>query len=780
MVVVPLRLATVCASTTRRTSGHASEDKRSFVSPLQTRENTCCSTSAATQVVVASSDGRRTHSCERVWSALFLPAAYPVIDDCPSIRAISPRDKPAPPKAKVERRPTLAAFHKTLKPQLARLDEAQRARGVRRAGGSDVSVRRYLSEAAEREVLRLLNAQLGHEQRVTTDDVRLAVRTVASGRGTTTIPSDFPPSRWVLAFKRQHGFVQPNSFTFEATVARRGGRAGFGLPKRLERTSLRPVQAQAQAQAQAEAEAQAQAQAHAQALVAARPRPLLRAEPHVDSERAPGAATSSSSNDNHVYRDHDIDDIDDDDHSNYNYNGSMSMCNGDSSSIREAHGEASSDEDEEDEELDEDSGGSLLPMLSETAMAYSGPRAPVDGEGQAQQPPQPQYFGPCHRAYPHQSPQQRRARIADDYPRAVVNGWPMPRTSESAAALDERRHRLSWEDLSSERGSTATMSYRMNGDDADVGPGNGTDESCMLPHLRPGISESGRSLDDMQDLASNASSYNCKRNYKLSHTVPAETWEKAIAAVEQRGMSLRAAAKMYGVHFAALHRRVKKRAQGSHANGTDRYFHPSDEAGIMRVVVAHAELGVLMTFDELMRLVEAAALRKLPDISVKSARKLLTRFQSRNAQSIRHIIEDWPPPLPVVDPNEGMPSQPQPYLEHPGFTFASESPPALLSSVATESSTGARDGDAATTAAVAATSTPRTSESKSTVLVSPSRRHVVTRRHELSHPTTSNNGRLPGLDNNSNRALSVAPSERMRFVSPRTRSPGDNDPVLVV
>ncbi|POM61548.1 DNA-binding protein [Phytophthora palmivora] len=75
---------------------------------------------------------------------------------------------------------------------------------------------------------------------------------------------------------------------------------------------------------------------------------------------------------------------------------------------------------------------------------------------------------------------------------------------------------------------------------------------------------------------------------------------------------------MYGVHFAALHRRVKKRAQGGQSKGNNGYFHPSDEAGIMRVVVARAELGVLMTFDELMRLVEAAALRKLPDISHES------------------------------------------------------------------------------------------------------------------------------------------------------------------
>ncbi|GMF17523.1 unnamed protein product [Phytophthora lilii] len=192
----------------------------------------------------------------------------------------------------------------------------------------------------------------------------------------------------------------------------------------------------------------------------------------------------------------------------------------------------------------------------------------------------------------------------------------------------------------------------------------------------------------MQDAASTASSSNEKqRGYKLSHTVPAETWEKAIAAVEQQGMSLRAAAKLYGVHFAALHRRVKKRAQGGLAKGNNGYFHPSDEAGIMRVVVARAELGVLMTFDELMRLVEAAALRKLPDISVEAARNLLVRFQSRNEQSIRHITDDWPPPRPALDASlssDDVPLQRQPYLEHPGFTVRSDT------------------GGAATAAAVAA------------------------------------------------------------------------------
>ncbi|CEG42524.1 conserved hypothetical protein [Plasmopara halstedii] len=184
--------------------------------------------------------------------------------------------------------------------------------------------------------------------------------------------------------------------------------------------------------------------------------------------------------------------------------------------------------------------------------------------------------------------------------------------------------------------------------------------SDFAPLSNPEIRNTNEPLQD------DASTQIEKRSYKLSHTVPAETWEKAIAAVEQKGMSLRAAAKIYGVHFAALHRRVKKRAQGGKSNkGYSGYFHPSDEAGIVRVVVAHAELGVLMSFDELMKLVETAALRKLPNLSVEDARKLMMRFQSRNEQSIRHIIDDWPPPM--LTASSGASNN---YLEHPGYNNA--------------------------------------------------------------------------------------------------------------
>ncbi|KAG2502810.1 hypothetical protein JM18_009623, partial [Phytophthora kernoviae] len=216
--------------------------------------------------------------------------------------------------------------------------------------------------------------------------------------------------------------------------------------------------------------------------------------------------------------------------------------------------------------------------------------------------------------------------------------------------------------------------------DSENGTTTASSSNASVVASAPASSVSTRKNYESQDSSSTS---NEKRGYKLSHTVPPETWENAIAAVEQQGMSLRSAAKMYGVHFAALHRRVKKRAQGGSAKGISGYFHPSDEAGIMRVVVARAELGVLMTFDELMKLVETAALRKLPDISVDAARKLIARFQSRNEQSIRHIIVDWPPPRPTVATSSGndISQQHHYHLEHPGYDYGS--------------------GDAATAAAVA-------------------------------------------------------------------------------
>ncbi|GMF20165.1 unnamed protein product [Phytophthora lilii] len=282
-----------------------------------------------------------------------------------------------------------------------------------------------------------------------------------------------------------------------------------------------------------------------------------------------------------------------------------------------------------------------------------------------------------------QQQHQRRALVVDDRRSATM--WPQ---HEQSADREELGSNTSSGSFDSENGTTTGASSSSSvSASAGLAP----------PSANNNSSSNNRNYESSQDSASTASE---KRGYKLSHTVPPETWEKAIAAVEQQGLSLRAAAKIYGVHFAALHRRVKKRAQGGQsAKGNSGYFHPSDEAGIMRVVVARAELGVLMTFDELMKLVETAALRKLPDISVENARKLMVRFQSRNEQSIRHIIVDWPPPLPSVSSGSTTSHY---HLEHPGYDYGSESSSAAVmqrtfAARAAESSDGT-----ATAAAVAA------------------------------------------------------------------------------
>ncbi|ETK75875.1 hypothetical protein L915_17578 [Phytophthora nicotianae] len=175
-----------------------------------------------------------------------------------------------------------------------------------------------------------------------------------------------------------------------------------------------------------------------------------------------------------------------------------------------------------------------------------------------------------------------------------------------------------------------------------------------------------------------------------------------------------------------------------------------------------------------MRLVEAAALRKLPDISMDSARKLLTRFQSRNEQSIRHIIDDWPPPRAAVSASstsaEHKRPQHQPYLEHPGFNFGRKPPVALRSpSVGTSSR-------AASVAAMAA--------AKTTLFVPPSRldpppssvgsRTGETRRSRMRLM----NGK--GSMTVDTGLLSGKPNDQMLYMSPRARSERDSDAVMVV
>lgn len=352
--------------------------------------------------------------------------------------------------------------------------------------GSSFDIRSYLSEDDESEVLGVLREQFLHEKRITSDDIRFVVRAIASHGGKRAVPPEFPPSRWIVDFKRVHGFAKLNSYAYP-----------------------------------------------------------------------PATASSSTASD--------------------------------------------ADMDENDSEG----------TASASASASYHPR----------------YAVPSYHLQQQQHEQQQRQQIQQQLDRdddrrereAKQNQWDA--NSHSDGDRDGDGFGSNTSSGSFENGNTTGSSS------GSFENGNTTGSSC-------GSFESGVSQSNEP-----------KRAYKLSHTVPPETWEKAIAAVEQQGMSLRAAARVYGVHFAALHRRVKKRAQGDPSSVTmEGYFHPDDEAGIIRVVVARAELGVLMTFDELMDLVQRAALRNLPDISVDAARKLMARFQSRNEHSIRHIIVDWPLP----------------------------------------------------------------------------------------------------------------------------------------
>lgn len=436
----------------------------------------------------------------------------------------------------------------------------------RRSASAGGSVRRYLSEADEKEALKSLRDQLRRQKRVTSDDVRQTVRAIASKGGSVALPPDFPPSRWVLDFKRLHGFVQFNSFAF--------GSAAFALPERIE------------------------------------PRLLTKS-----TERSLSSGASS--------------------------------------------------DDEKEKELSESSYGSLDATPSAFEMQTQN-HTKMQAQMHARLEIELQHnFEQRHRRY--QEQHQQRLKVMEDRRGRALLG-----------RFDEEELRSNTSSLSLDSGTTTGAS-----NNSVTGTGNGV------------ASPPGNQADET---TSNMSASSEKRGYKQSHTVPAETWEKAIAAVEQQGMSLRAAAKMYGVHFAALHRRVKKRAQsGLSLNGHNGYFHPSDEAGIVRVVVARAELGVLMTFNELMVLVEASALRKLPDISVEAARVLLDRFQSRNENSIRHLVDDWPPSRPSGPTNTpSRPSAQQPSF-HRGYSLQVGRDPSRHRPVV---STGT--GGAATAAAVAA------------------------------------------------------------------------------
>ncbi|CEG37006.1 hypothetical protein L915_17157 [Plasmopara halstedii] len=133
------------------------------------------------------------------------------------------------------------------------------------------------------------------------------------------------------------------------------------------------------------------------------------------------------------------------------------------------------------------------------------------------------------------------------------------------------------------------------------------------------------------------------RNYRQSNLVPAKVWEAAMEDVAIHGMSLRNAAKAHGVHFAALHRRLKKRQQHKlNAPCEPNYIPFEDEAGVIRVIHARADMGVLLTFTELVDLLKRTALKHRSSLPENVATALVRKFQSRVEQSVRHLIIDWP------------------------------------------------------------------------------------------------------------------------------------------
>ncbi|KAF1316908.1 DNA-binding protein, partial [Globisporangium splendens] len=177
--------------------------------------------------------------------------------------------------------------------------------------------------------------------------------------------------------------------------------------------------------------------------------------------------------------------------------------------------------------------------------------------------------------------------------------------------------------------------------------GNDDDDSQMV-HDSTSESESENTRDSIMNDDIDDTTGNGKRNSRQSNVVSAETWEKAMDAVEIHGMSLRNAAKAYGVHFAALHRRIKKRArQKEAALPLENYIPFEDEAGIVRVIHARADLGILMSHEEIVDLLVRSKLKYVAAVSTALSRSLIRRFQSRVEHSIRHLICDWP--LPRID-----------------------------------------------------------------------------------------------------------------------------------
>ncbi|KAG7379732.1 26S proteasome non-ATPase regulatory subunit 13 [Phytophthora boehmeriae] len=138
------------------------------------------------------------------------------------------------------------------------------------------------------------------------------------------------------------------------------------------------------------------------------------------------------------------------------------------------------------------------------------------------------------------------------------------------------------------------------------------------------------------------------RSFRHSNMVPPEVWERAMEAVAIHGMSLRNAAKAHGVHFAALHRRLKKRQQRKLNLPCEPNYIPfEDEAGVVRVIHARADMGVQLTFAELVDLLKRTALKYRSELPEDIATALVRKFQSRVERSVHHLIVDWPSLTPT-------------------------------------------------------------------------------------------------------------------------------------
>lgn len=139
--------------------------------------------------------------------------------------------------------------------------------------------------------------------------------------------------------------------------------------------------------------------------------------------------------------------------------------------------------------------------------------------------------------------------------------------------------------------------------------------------------------------------------WRETTNVPPEVWEQAMEAVERHGMSLRNAAKAYGVHFAALYRRLKKKDESTEAPAEPMpapefadYLPLDDESAIIRVIHARAELGVLMTYDELVDLLHRTAMKYVHAVTTDLSNSLVTHFRNRVDASVSDLVEGWPLP----------------------------------------------------------------------------------------------------------------------------------------